>query len=74
MKDFFVEPCYIRSTHPYGFRCGEWAEIAGVKLSNKRPCFLVVFDDGVTDLWVIAETEGYQFAAKQFIQEAKTAA
>ncbi len=67
MPDVFAEPCYIMSTHRYQYRSGEWAEIVGVKLANKSPCYLVLFPDGKTDLWVLDdETAEYKFSAKRF--------
>lgn len=64
--EVFSHPCYIRARHRYAFRSGEWAEICGVKLANLRPCFLVLFDDGKTDLWPIADAAAqYEFSHKQ---------
>lgn len=58
-----VEPCYIRATHPYAFRSDEWAEVVGVKMVNKRPCWLVLFRDGRTDLWPVEDpVAGYEFS------------
>lgn len=50
-----IQTAYYRGTHPYSFRTGERAEIIGVRLVNKRPCFLVLYPDGVTDLCLIFE-------------------
>lgn len=57
---------FVRQTHPYGFRSGQWAQIVGVDESvYGRPCFLVVFPDGATDGWPCVDpSAGYEFAAK----------
>lgn len=65
-QDLFVEPCYIRATHRYAFRSGEWAEVAGVKLACQRPCYLVLFNDGKTDLWPIEDPmASYEFSSER---------
>lgn len=43
---------YVRSSHPYAFRSGEWAEIIVECEARGRPCWLVKFEDGVTDILV----------------------
>ena len=42
----------IRTMHPYGFRCGEWAVLRCVVPDPERDryCYLVEFGDGVTRL------------------------
>jgi hypothetical protein len=50
--------------HPYGFRCGQWADIVaeGSHGDNGRPTWLVSFPDGVTDVWVVDDPQGeYEF-------------
>lgn len=42
----------VRSTHPYSFRSGQWADVVADDEVRGRSCWLVVFVDGVTDLWV----------------------
>lgn len=55
-------PRYIRFTHPFGFRSGEWAEITGKVTINGRDCHSVRFLDGVTDSWPIVDpVAGYEF-------------
>lgn len=52
----------IRSTHPYGFRSGEWGRVVGVGTVNGRPCYRICWPprDTVTgrplateDWWVV---------------------
>lgn len=73
-REVFAEPCYIRATHQAAFRHLEWALICGVQLVNLRPCYLVMFDDGKTDLWPTSDPDaGYEFSSKKwrpFHQEA----
>jgi hypothetical protein len=53
----------IRATHPYGFRCGQWAELIGVCYIEERPCFIVFFPDvHVYDSWVVYDpSDPYEF-------------
>lgn len=55
----------IRSTHPCAFRAGQWAvlEAAICEPHRDRPCYMVRFEDGTVDLWVIGDIlAGYEFA------------
>lgn len=57
----------IRTTHPYGFRCGKWAKLRGTVMlpwpQGDRPCYVVEFSDEVVDFWVISDKAGrYEFA------------
>jgi hypothetical protein len=58
----------IRATHRYAFRSGEWATLKGTTElpgfpEGDRKCYLVEFDDGVTDFWPVDDnTHGYEFA------------
>ena len=53
----------IRSTHPYGFRSGQWATYWGTVTTRGRECYFVRFPDGETDQWPIADGQaGYEFA------------
>jgi hypothetical protein len=53
---------FIRTTHPYGFRSGEWARLVMVVPARGRDCYLVEFPDLVTDLWVVDDAAGrYEF-------------
>jgi hypothetical protein len=55
-------PSMVRTMHHYGFRCGQWAQVVAVVEARDRPCWLVSFPDGVTDLWVINDAHGqYEF-------------
>lgn len=55
----------IRTMHPYGFRCGEWATLLCTVPGPDRDCHLVRFDDGVTDFWVADDPDGrYEFSAE----------
>lgn len=55
-------PTHIRATHPYGFRCGQWAEIKCIVPRDSGDCWLVEFPDGVTDFWrVIDPDDQYEF-------------
>ena len=52
----------IRTTHPYGFRCGEWATLVSTISVRGRDCHLVRFPDGMSDFWVADVPEGrYEF-------------
>lgn len=55
---------FIRATHPYAFRSGQWAQIVGVdEAQYDRPVFLVAFPDGATDSWACVDPDaGYEFA------------
>lgn len=55
---------FIRGVHQYTFRCGQVAEITGVRIARPatkagelkaRPCFSIRFEDGVEDSVVISE-------------------
>ena len=60
----------IRTTAPWGFRSGDWAEIVGVRMvlpedgrTGYRPCFVIRFQDGVEDFYVINDEDAhYEFA------------
>lgn len=55
----------IRSTHPYGFRSGQWADVKGVVPGRDRECYLVEFPDGVTDFWPTQDpSDSYEFDAE----------
>lgn len=55
-------PSEVRTMHPIGFRCGEWANVTGIVNVRGRACWQVEFPDGVTDQWVISDKEGrYEF-------------
>ena len=57
------EPQQIRTMHRYGFRSGEWADLLTVAPApDKRGCYVVRFKDGVTDFWVVNDSDGqYEF-------------
>jgi hypothetical protein len=49
----------IRTTHRYGYRCGEWADLLTVAPApDKRDCYVVRFEDGATDYWVVNDIDG----------------
>jgi hypothetical protein len=53
---------FVRATHPYAFKSGEWAQIVGETERNGRPCWLLVWSDGATDEWVTNDPHaGYEF-------------
>lgn len=53
---------HIRATHPYGYRSGEWALIAGRGQDGPREFYWVRFDDGDTDVWVVHDpADPYEF-------------
>ena len=62
-------PIWIRATHPYAFRCGEWAQLKGLTdlpgyPEGDRTCYLVEFEDGETDFWPVEDAAaGYEFSA-----------
>lgn len=52
----------IRQTHPYGFRSGQWAKLLTSVEARGRDCWLVEFEDGVTDWWPKDDPQaGYEF-------------
>lgn len=52
----------IRSTHPDGFRSGQWAKVLAVTTVTNRPCYVVMFPDRRTDLWVCDDPrDPYEF-------------
>ncbi|AZV00783.1 hypothetical protein SEA_KIKO_62 [Gordonia phage Kiko] len=54
----------VRGTHPYCYRSGEWATIAGEtrRQADGVPLWLVEFADGATDEWVQDDpAAGYEF-------------
>ena len=59
---------YIRATHHYSFRSGQWARITGVVYATPkgyptRPCYTIRFIDGKTDEWPIDDPQaGYEFS------------
>lgn len=54
---------WIRSCHWAQYRRGEWARIVMVVEARERPCYLVEFIDGATDLWVVDDpAAAYEFA------------
>lgn len=61
-----TERMQARGVHPYVFRSGEWADAVSVcwvtpNGCEPRPCLLVVFPDGRTDLWpVFTQAEHYE--------------
>jgi hypothetical protein len=67
---------FIRATHPYGFRSGEWAEVlTTAPAAGGADCFVVRFGDGVTDWWRVADPDdGYEFhRGAEPAQQASTA-
>ncbi len=53
---------WIRGTHPYAFRSGQWARLAAEADYRGRPCYCVTFEDGVMDYWAIDGAGfGYEF-------------
>ena len=59
----------IRAMHRYAFRSGEWATLKGLASlpvregEPDRDCYLVEFDDGVTDFWPVDDADhGYEQA------------
>lgn len=60
-----TERVNIKGIHPHTYRCGETAEIVGVRLvkpddeSEWRLCYLILFEDGKTDFVPFSEPENY---------------
>lgn len=53
---------YIRGTHSWVFRTGEWALITDVVEYKDRACWSVQFRDSTTDLWPCDDAlAGYEF-------------
>jgi len=58
----------IRTTHPFGYRSGEWAALVKPVHHSQtdRGCYLVRFEDGASDWWVIDDpSAGYEFREAQ---------
>lgn len=59
------KPVYIKATHQYSYRNGQWAQIIGFTWSNNRICYVVQFIDGKRDWWPVYDSsEPYEFAAE----------
>lgn len=65
MKDDYSKEIgkFIRSTHPYSFRSGTWAQVVAVYTFRNRANYVVVFpQDAVSDLWVCEDVvANYEF-------------
>lgn len=63
------EPAFIRGTHHYSFRSGEWAKIVGVVVVSNggtpRPAFAVEYIDGVQDFIVVSDDRNYEISARR---------
>lgn len=43
---------YVRGTHPYAFRSGDWAHLFSIQHDEQgRDLWVVEFPDGVMDVW-----------------------
>ncbi|SEB36689.1 hypothetical protein SAMN04490220_0430 [Rhodococcus jostii] len=52
----------IRTTYRSHWAYARWATIVAVVPSLGRPCWMVEFSDGVTDVWPFREADrGYEF-------------
>lgn len=50
----------VRTMHRYGFRSGEWATLlTTAPAPDKSDCYVVRFEDGVTDYWVVNDPDGF---------------
>lgn len=48
----FATMIYIRGTHPYAFRSGEWAHLFSIQHNDEgQDLWVVEFDDGEMDVW-----------------------
>lgn len=61
-------PLWVRHTHPWGFRAGQWAQVLGIRSMRMqgvdRPKYLVRFPDGFEDQWAVYDDlEPYEFSA-----------
>jgi hypothetical protein len=55
----------IRTMHPYGFRSGRWAILRCIVPGPVRDCYLVEFEDYVTDFWAVDDPDGqYEFCER----------
>jgi len=59
-----IKDAYYVGTHPYNYRCGEPAKIIGMAMVTpeglpERPCYVVMWDDGIVDYKPIHVPEGY---------------
>tara|TARA_R110000744_G_scaffold118299_1_gene220981 strand:+ start:69 stop:710 length:642 start_codon:yes stop_codon:yes gene_type:complete len=61
----WLTPTHIRGTHPYTYRCGEWAEIKRIVDADfggtvPRLCFECDFGDGVVDYTPLCDLRNYE--------------
>lgn len=47
----------IRSTHHYGYRCGEWGRVLGLRTVDDRICYMVAWNDEDSDLWPVSDPD-----------------
>jgi hypothetical protein len=50
----------IRSTHPYSYRSGEWADLLSwgpASEFNRRMVYFVRFEDGTRDWWAMDDPD-----------------
>jgi hypothetical protein len=55
---------YIRGTHPYHYRSGEWAHLFSIQHNEDgQDIWIVEFDDGAMDAWPSWDT-GAQYEVR----------
>lgn len=53
---------FIRATHHYGFRPGQWAKVIKLEWNNDKLCYRIYFIDGVEDSWPVYDpSDPYEF-------------
>ncbi|OUS88554.1 hypothetical protein CA951_37945 [Rhodococcus sp. NCIMB 12038] len=56
---------FVRRNNPHGYRTGQWAQIVMTVPSHDRDCWLVVYQDGETDVIPIDNHENlYSFRSE----------
>lgn len=54
---------FVRSTHSYAYKSGEWGQIVGERERKGRRVWMIVWPDGATDEWAIDDPEAdYEFS------------
>lgn len=67
----FTQDLYIRSTHPYAYRSGQWAQVMDIRYlparhgkhpRDARPVYRIRWVDGTEDLWPVYGHNDYEFS------------
>lgn len=54
---------FVRSSHPYAYKSGEWGQIVGEHERDGRRVWMIVWPDGSTDEWAADDPDAnYEFS------------